>query len=123
MTLPTCKSQSTLYQMTNMLLKSNDTSGLLKKNCSICKVFFSKKSQIDHNLMVYASTFWLNSFPPDDSVSTTISSRTIITGYHIHYNKHCSLKLGSYFQTHKEHNNFMIAWTIKAVSLQPTENI
>jgi hypothetical protein len=73
--------------------------------------------------MVYASTFWLNSFSPDDEVSTTLSSQTIITGYHIDYNKHCKLEFGSYVQTHEDHDNSMATHTVGALAQWLTRNI
>jgi hypothetical protein len=45
--------------------------------------------------MIYASTFWLNTFPPEDGISDTISPRAIVTGMQIDYTKHCSLEFGN----------------------------
>ena len=35
--------------------------------------------------MVYASNFWLNTFPPMDGISTTLSPRAIVTGTTVDY--------------------------------------
>jgi hypothetical protein len=54
--------------------------------------------------MIYYSTFWLNSFPPADVVSETISPWGIVAGMQLDYAKHCKLGFGTYVQTHEEHN-------------------
>lgn len=56
--------------------------------------------------MVFLTNFWLNAFPKKNGVSTLIIPRTLITGKHIDYNKHCKYKFGQYVQTHKEHDNW-----------------
>jgi hypothetical protein len=45
--------------------------------------------------MVYSSNFWLNSFPPDDGVSTVLSPRAIVADMEVNYAKHCKLKFGT----------------------------
>jgi hypothetical protein len=72
--------------------------------------------------MVYSSNFWLNSFPPDDGVSTITSPRAIIAGLQLNYAKHCQLEFGDYAQTHEEHNNSMATRTTGAIALCPTGN-
>ena len=72
--------------------------------------------------MVYASTFWLNSFPPADGISDTISPRAIIVGTRLDYTKHCQLEFGTYVQTHEEHDNSMATRTTGAIALRPTGN-
>jgi hypothetical protein len=72
--------------------------------------------------MVYSSNFWLNSFPPDDGVSTALSPRAIVAGTEIKYVKHCKLESGTYVQTHEEHDNSMAARTTGAIALRPTGN-
>jgi hypothetical protein len=72
--------------------------------------------------MAYFATFWLNSFPPSDGISDTMSPRAIIVGNHIDYNKHCKLEFGAYVQTHEEHDNSMAARTTGAIALRPTGN-
>jgi hypothetical protein len=72
--------------------------------------------------MVYASTFWLNSFPPIDGVSKTLSPRAIVAGLQIDYAKHCKLEFGTYVQTHEEHDNSMASRTTGAIALWPTGN-
>jgi hypothetical protein len=73
--------------------------------------------------MVYSSNFWLNSFPPDDGVSTVLSPRAIVVGMQLNYAKHCQLEFGTYLQTHgEEHNNSMATRTTGAIALRFTGN-
>jgi hypothetical protein len=72
--------------------------------------------------MVYASNFWLNSFPTTGGISTTLSPRAIIVGTNIDYNKHCKLEFGQYCQTHEEHDNSMAPRTVGAIACRPTGN-
>ena len=53
--------------------------------------------------MVYSCNFWLNAFPPTDSVSEKLIPREIITGQVIDFNKHCRLEYGAYAHVHEEH--------------------
>jgi hypothetical protein len=55
--------------------------------------------------MVYYSVFWLNMFPANNGISTTMSPRIIIAGLKLDYTKHCQLKFVTYMQVHEEHNN------------------
>ena len=73
--------------------------------------------------MVSASVFWLNTFPPDDGVSDTLSPRSIVIGLHIDYAKHVQLEFGIYAQVHESHDNTMIPRTTGALALRPTGNI
>jgi hypothetical protein len=73
--------------------------------------------------MVYSSVFWLNSFPPRDGVSESMSPREIVTGQKVDYSKHCKLEFGTYVQTHEEHDNTMLSRTTGAVALRPTGNV
>jgi hypothetical protein len=72
--------------------------------------------------MVYASTFWLNIFPPTDGVSKTMSPRAIIVGGELDYGKHCRLEFGTYCQVHEEHDNTMATRTTGAIALRPRGN-
>jgi Zinc knuckle len=72
--------------------------------------------------LVYYCTFWLNSFPNYNGVSTTLSPRTIVTGLTIDYNNHCQLEFGAYVQTHEAHDNSMATRTTGAIALRPTGN-
>jgi hypothetical protein len=72
--------------------------------------------------MVFLSIFWLNAFPHRLGVSQTLSPRTIITGLHIDYTKHCRVAFGQYVQTHEKHNHSMEARTVGALALRPTGN-
>ena len=72
--------------------------------------------------MASASVFWLNSFPPDDGVSTTLSPRSIVVGLQLDYTKHCQLEFGTYAQVHESHDNSMIPRTTGALALRPTGN-
>jgi hypothetical protein len=67
--------------------------------------------------MVFLSVFWLNAFPLCLEISQTLSPRTIVTGLHIDYNKHCRIEFGQYVQTHE-----MASPTAGALALQPTGN-
>ena len=57
--------------------------------------------------MATAKVFWLNSFPPGDRKSSTLSPWAITTGQTIDYHWHCKYKFGEYVQTHEEHDNSM----------------
>jgi hypothetical protein len=72
---------------------------------------------------VHASVFWLNMFPPEDSVSDSISPRELIAGLKLDYNKHCKLEFGSYVQVHEDHDNTMQTRTTGAIALRPTGNV
>jgi len=70
--------------------------------------------------MVYNCVFWLNSFPREDGISTTISPREIMTGQSITYDKHCKVEFGTYVQTHEKHNNSMELITSVSIALKPS---
>jgi hypothetical protein len=72
--------------------------------------------------MIYLSTFWLNSFPPNDSISTTLSPRAIVIGTQLDYTKLYQLEFGTYVQTHEDHDDLMATWTTGAIVLCPTGN-
>ena len=72
--------------------------------------------------MVYAANYWLNMFPRKGGVSKTLSPRALLTGKTWSYTTHCKLEFGDYVQTHEEHENSMVAWTIGAIALRPTGN-
>ena len=69
-----------------------------------------------------AAVFWLNSFPPGDGISSTLSPWAIITGQTIDYHWYCKYQLGEYVQAHEEHDNSMQSCTIGALVLRPTGN-
>lgn len=73
--------------------------------------------------MFYASTFWLNCFPPSSGASKTMSPRLLVTGVGADYTKHCALEFGSYMQVHKDHNNTLVTQTYGAIALQPAGNL
>jgi hypothetical protein len=72
--------------------------------------------------MVFLNIFWLNAFPHQLGASQTLSPRTIVTGLHIDYTKHCRVAFGQYAQTHEKHDNSMEARTVGAIALCPTGN-
>ena len=72
--------------------------------------------------LVYNSIFWLNAFPFEDGVSSTLSPRVLVIGKPIDYTKHCRIEFGSYAQVHEEHDNSMVSRTTGAISLGPTGN-
>ena len=49
---------------------------------------------------IYASVFWFHAFPHHDGISTTMSTREIITGTTLDYNCHCKHQYSDYIQTH-----------------------
>ena len=55
--------------------------------------------------MVYNFVIWLNNFPHQDGIHTTISPRTLIMGLAIDYYKHCKIAFGMYVQVNKEGDN------------------
>ena len=67
--------------------------------------------------IIYASIFWLNSFPTHSGISDSISPRSIITGQRIDYLKHCHLEFGTYIEVHEEHDNLMASCTTGASAL------
>jgi hypothetical protein len=72
--------------------------------------------------MVFLNIFWLNAFPHQLGASQTLSPRTIVTGLHIDYTKHCWVAFGQYAQTHEKHDDSMEARTVGAIALCPTGN-
>jgi hypothetical protein len=72
--------------------------------------------------MVFLAVFWLNAFPHRLGISQTLSPRTIVTGLHIDYNKHCRIEFGQYVQIHEQHDNSMAPRTVGALALRPTGN-
>jgi hypothetical protein len=70
--------------------------------------------------LIYNCTFWLNCFPYTEGMSATMSPRSIITGYHVNFEKHCKLKYGEYVQTHEEHDNSLAPRSIGAIAMRPT---
>jgi hypothetical protein len=67
--------------------------------------------------MVSASTFWWNSFPPEEGGSKTLSPRAINVGMEINFNKHCQLEFGTCVQTHKQSDNSMQSCTTGAIAM------
>jgi len=57
--------------------------------------------------MVYVVVFWLNSFPHNDRVHSTISPRTLIMGFTIDYHKQCRIGFRTYLQVQKEGDNLL----------------
>jgi hypothetical protein len=72
--------------------------------------------------LVKGSVSWLNMFPANDGISTMHSPRTIITGLQVDYKHHCRIEVGSYVQTHEQHDNTMRTRTIGAIALRPNGN-
>ena len=62
--------------------------------------------------------FVLNTHPRESGVSNTISSRTIVKGLVIDYNKHFKLQFGAYVPTHESHDKSTgIVCTILSLAL------
>ena len=72
--------------------------------------------------LAYANTFWLNSFPAKDGVSTTLIPRAMITGQSVELTKHCLVEFRYYVHTHEDRDNSMESQTLKALELIPTGN-
>ena len=72
--------------------------------------------------MVYSAIFWINTVPPADGISTSMSPRTIVSGLTVDYNIHCKVDFGAYAQVHEEHDNSMATRTVGAISLGTTGN-
>jgi hypothetical protein len=72
--------------------------------------------------MVFASVFWLNSFPNQNGISRQYSPRTMVVGQQINYNKRSQLEFGTYVPTQEEHDNSMPSHTTGAIALRPIGN-
>jgi hypothetical protein len=74
--------------------------------------------------LINCVTLWLNAFPPSSGISDTFSSRTIMTGTALDYEKHCKLPVGAYVETHEERprTNTIDERTQSAICLGPTSN-
>jgi len=57
--------------------------------------------------MIYTSVYWLNIFPSESGVSSTLSPKALVTGCKPDIHNHCKLEFGTYVQTHEAHNNSM----------------
>ncbi len=56
--------------------------------------------------------FWINAFPHKNSVSQTLSPRTIITGQKLNYHWYCQAKFETYAQVYQDtvpHNSTNLA--------------
>jgi hypothetical protein len=93
-----------------------------RAHCSSHLIPFKKMPAIMIQGLVGGRIFWLNSFPPEGGISTTMSPRTIMTGKTIDYSKHCRIMFRAYAQVHEEHDNSMQARTVGAIALRPTGN-
>jgi hypothetical protein len=72
--------------------------------------------------LVSNALFWINAFPHQDGVSSTLLPRYILTGKHLDFSKHVRTEFGAYAQTHEEHTNDMNARTLGAICLRPSGN-
>ena len=52
--------------------------------------------------MIEYKLFWLNALPVNISMSCTISTRTLMIGTTIDFNKHCEIKFGAYAEEHEK---------------------
>ena len=73
--------------------------------------------------MVYAANFWLNVFPQQDGISSTLRPWSLLTGHKIEYGMHHQLKFSEYMHMHKEHDNSMQPCMIGAFTLHQTGNV
>ena len=83
---------------------------------------FNKLPRVMVMELAKQSVFWLNSFPVRNGISESLSPRTIMTGEHIDYKRHCKYEFGEYVQTHEPHDNTMVSRTVGAIALRPTGN-
>ena len=67
---------------------------------------------------------WLNRFPAKDSVSTTLSPRTIVWGDSPDFNVDCRSEFGSYCEVYESRTstNSTAARTVEAIALYPSGN-
>lgn len=72
--------------------------------------------------LVYNISLCLHAIPETDGVSQTISPREIVTGVAIDASTHCRLPIGTYVQTHEQHDNSMKSSTVGAIALRPSGN-
>jgi hypothetical protein len=87
---------------------------------SCCNVLPFKR--IPQVVLVENAVFWINAFPPKDSMSASLSPGYIITRRHLDVMKHVRCEFGSYVQTHEEHTSDMRAHTTSAICLGPSGN-
>ncbi len=76
--------------------------------------------------LVSFCVFWINAFPHKNSVSQSLSPRTIITGQKLDFRKHCRAKFGAYAQVYQDttpHNSTDLARAASALVLGPTGNV
>ena len=69
--------------------------------------------------LIYALTFYINSFPVKDGVLATLSPQAIITGMSIEFSKHCLLDFGEYVHSHEDREKPVEYRTLKALEVQP----
>ena len=67
--------------------------------------------------IVVISVPWRNLFPAEYGISTDHSPSTIVPSFQDDYKGHCRIEVGTYVQTHKEHNNTMKTRTMGAITL------
>ena len=72
--------------------------------------------------LVHGANYWLNMFPANDGVSSTLSPRRIMTGQQCDYALHGRLQFGEYAQVHESHDNSMSSRTTGAIALRPAGN-
>jgi hypothetical protein len=74
--------------------------------------------------MLAKVALWINAFPPSIRVSKTFSTRTIMTGTALDFNRHCQIPFGAYAEVLEDNNitNTMTEWTQPAICLGPTAN-
>jgi hypothetical protein len=111
----------------NMSLKQSDAFARLKKEFGHFATLYlnTKLPPIILTHMVLHCTKLLSYFPPKNSISDTISPRTLLTGSTLNYKKDFCLHFGPYCQVHEDAapHNSMIASTKAAICLGPTQNL
>ena len=72
--------------------------------------------------MIYTTVYWLNSFPSESGISSTLSPKALVTESKPDYHNHFKLEFGTYVQTHEVQNSSMAPQTVGAIDLRPTGN-
>ena len=73
--------------------------------------------------MIYTTVYWLNSFPSESGISSTLSPKALVMGHKPDYHNHCKLEFNTYVQTHEARNNSMAPRTVGDLALHPTSNL
>jgi len=98
------------------------------KECVRClrhSLPFTKLPTAMFTHIVFKCVKMLNYFPPKESISTTISPRTLLTGETLNFKKDFCISFGTYYQVHEQDSprNSLNACTQAAICLGTTQNL